>query len=130
MEQATALVESAKTIFKALENDAQANQIFDHVFETSDCLNNVQNTIELMEDSVKLINENGPEIIYLDALADSLENEKNITTIILASAKMIRIFDDLLPNLSAKSSNLCISSPEDSVKAYKRIAHVTYGWYK
>lgn len=123
LEQATAHVESAKSIFKALGNDTQANQILEHVFETSDCLDNVQDAIELMEESLKLINENGPEILYLDALADSLEDETNITTIILASAKMIRIFDDLLPKLSIKSSNLCISSPKDSVKAFKRLAH-------
>eukprot|EP00091_Calanus_sinicus_P018762 TRINITY_DN4398_c0_g1_i1.p1 TRINITY_DN4398_c0_g1~~TRINITY_DN4398_c0_g1_i1.p1 ORF type:complete len:230 (+),score=70.59 TRINITY_DN4398_c0_g1_i1:515-1204(+) len=76
-----------------------------------------------MEESAKLVKQNGPEILYLDALADSLESEKNITTIILVSAKMIRIVDDLLPKLAVKSSDFCISSPEDTVKDFKKLSY-------
>jgi hypothetical protein len=124
VEQTKATAESARTLFKSLENVTLVPQIFDHVFRTSNCLGNVQGAIELMDESEKLVVENGPEIIYLEAIVDNLENEKNITKLIQSSAKMLRILESLVPKLSDKSSKLCISNPNDSIEDFRDLAHV------
>ena len=86
-------------------------------------LGNLEGAIELGE-SNKLISQNGPEIIYLEAIVDNLMNEKNVTKLIRSSVKMLRILEDLLPKLTAKSSKICISSPTDSVEDFKGLAHL------
>ena len=35
---------------------------------------------------------------------------------------MLRILDSLIPNLSAQTANLCLSTPEATVKSFKDIA--------
>ena len=123
LDQTKGLIQDAETIFKALENNTQAQIIFSYAFEPSDCLANADDAIELMEKSTNILVKNGPEIIYLDAIVSSLKDETNVTKLILASAKMIKIFDILLPRLSSKSTQLCITSPEQSVKDFKLLAH-------
>ena len=123
VEQTNAFANNAKTLFKLLENNDKATQIIDLVFETSDCLGNIKDVIELMDETVNLVEANGPEIVYLEAIVDSLENEKNVTKQILASAKMLRLLEELTPKLSANSPKLCISSPEDSINAFRNLGH-------
>jgi len=123
VEQTKAFANSAKAIFKFLENNDQANQVFDIVFDTSDCLGNTKDIIELMDETVKLVKENSPELIYLEAIVESLENEKNVTKQLLASARMVSILEELIPKLSANSPKLCISSPEGSIKDFRRLGH-------
>merc|ERR1712123_309972 len=92
LDQTKGLIQNAKTIFKALENNTQAQIIFSYAFEPSDCLANADDAIELMEKSTNILVKNGPEIIYIDAIISSLKDETNVTKLILASAKMIKIF--------------------------------------
>jgi len=80
--------------------------------------------MELIKEGNNLILENGPEIIYLEAIVDNLQDEKDINKIIKASSKMLRTLDGLIPNLESASANLCISTSEDSVKAFKDLANI------
>jgi hypothetical protein len=122
VEQTKAQSETAITILKSLENNKQAVKFIDSVFETSDCLDNLQDAIETIDEAAKLVVENGPEIVYLEAIVDNLKNEKNVTKLIKSSAKILRTLEGLIPNLSAKSSKLCITSPADSIEAFRSLA--------
>merc|ERR1711892_907486 len=73
---------------KAFVDSAQAQITFAEVFDASDCLGNVTDVIALMDKIVKLVEKNAPEIIYLEALIESLKNERDIDVLILASSKM------------------------------------------
>ena len=123
VEQSKAQTEYAVNLLKSLENNKQATQYIDNVLETSACLNSVQDAIELLEESNNLIKDNAPEIIYFEAIVDNLENEKDINKLLKSSSKILRTLEGLVPNLSKKSSTLCISSPEDSVEAFKSLTH-------
>merc|ERR1711892_508789 len=70
VQQTKAFAESGKALFKFLENYAQAQLTFDIVFESSACLGNVG-------DVIKLVDENTPEIVYLEALVENLRGEKD-----------------------------------------------------
>merc|ERR1712013_87589 len=87
-------------------------------------LNNLEDVIKLIEEGTNLIVANKPEIIYLEAIVDHLQDEKDIGKIIKASSKMLRVLDSLIPDLSSQTTKLCISTPEASVKAFKDIANV------
>merc|ERR1712106_265698 len=123
VDQTKEFVNSAKTLFGFLNNNEQARLTIDIVFETSDCLRNVTDVIALMDEPVKLVEENAPEIIYLEAIIENLQNEKDINEQIEASAKMLRTLGHLIPNLSYPSPRFCVTNPEDSVRAFKSLAH-------
>merc|ERR1711887_230198 len=92
------------------------------IFETSECLNNFEDFIVLIQEGTNLIVDNGPEITYLEALVSSLEDETDIVKIIKASSKMLRTLDGLVG-----ASDLCISSPGASVKSFKDLSQVLVG---
>eukprot|EP00091_Calanus_sinicus_P018848 TRINITY_DN4453_c0_g1_i1.p1 TRINITY_DN4453_c0_g1~~TRINITY_DN4453_c0_g1_i1.p1 ORF type:complete len:235 (-),score=39.37 TRINITY_DN4453_c0_g1_i1:192-896(-) len=76
-----------------------------------------------MDETVKLLEENSPEIIYLEAIVENLETEKNVTKQILASATMLDVLEELIPRLSENNPELCISSPKDSIRDFRRLGH-------
>merc|ERR1719483_574125 len=76
-----------------------------------------------MDETYRLVQENAPEIIYLEAIIENLQNEKDINVLILASSKMLRALGHIMPALSNPSPKLCITNPEDSVRAFKSLAH-------
>merc|ERR1712123_314283 len=123
VEQTKAFVDSAKNLFGFLEHSEQAQITFAEVFDASDCLGNVTDVIALMDEIVKLVEKNAPEIIYLEALIESLKNERDIDVLVLASSKMLRALGHIMPALSNPSPKLCITNPEDSVRAFKSPAH-------
>jgi len=122
VENAKAQAESTLRILKSFEGSPIAAQYNEAISQTSDCLNNLDDFIELIQEGTNLIVENGPEITYLEALVASLEGETDIVKIIKASSKMVRTLDGLVPALAAGASNLCISSPGDSVKSFKDLS--------
>merc|ERR1719483_899449 len=76
-----------------------------------------------MDETYRLVQENAPEIIYLEAIIENLQNEKDINEQIEASAKMLRTLGHLIPNLSYPSPRFCVTNPEDSVRAFKSMSH-------
>lgn len=120
---AKAQAEEALTILKAIEGSEIAAQFIEPVFETSDCLTSVEDVIKLIEDATELLVDNGPEIVYLEAIVDSLKDEKDIVKLTKGSSKMLRTLADLGPALAAGASNVCISSPETSVSGFKDLAN-------
>ena len=123
VEKTKAMVHSAKRLFEFLENNEQAQISIAEVFDSSDCLRNVTDVIALMDETYRLVQENAPEIVYLEALIESLKNERDINVLILASSKMLRALGHIMPALSNPSPKLCITNPEDSVRAFKSLAH-------
>jgi len=123
VQQTKAFAESGKALFKFLENYAQAQLTFDMVFESSACLGNVGDVIQLMDETVRLVEENTPEIVYLEALVENLRGEKDAIKQTEDSAKMLRTLGHLVPNLARSSANLCITNPEDSVRSFRSLGH-------
>jgi len=127
VENAKAQAESTLRILKSFEGTPVAAQYNEAIFETSECLNNFEDFIVLIQEGTNLIVDNGPEITYLEALVSSLEDETDIVKIIKASSKMLRTLDGLVPALTAGASDLCISSPGASVKSFKDLSQVLVG---
>jgi len=123
VQQSKAFAEAAKVLFEYLEGNKQAQLTFDITFETSPCLGRVEDVLALMDEYVKLIEVNEPEIVYIEKLVKNLKFEKDINKQIKDSAKMLRALGHLVPALSSPSARLCLSSPEDSVRSFKSLAH-------
>jgi len=117
-----AMAEAAKAMFKFLEGSEAAQITFDLVFETSECLGNVEDVSILLDGFVEVMEDNAPEILYLSALVENLQDEKDVIKQIEDSAKMFRALGYLIPSLSNLSPKLCISSPEDSIRSFKSLS--------
>merc|ERR1712106_552374 len=111
VEQTKAFAESGKALFKFLENYAQAQLTFDIVFESSECLGNIGDVIHGMDETVRLVDENTPEIVYLEALVENLRGEKDAIKQTEDSAKMLRTLGHLIPN------------PVESVRSFRSLGH-------
>ena len=118
IEDIKVFVESAKALFKFLSWSKEAQLTFDIVFETSECLEHVEDVIELMDDIANLVEHNAPEILYLEAIVENLRDVKDINKQISQSAKMMRTLGHLIRALSNPSPR-----PEDSIQSFKSLAH-------
>jgi len=124
VENAKAQAEESIRILKAFEGSSIAAEYIEPIFATSDCLNNLEDVTKLIQDGTDLIVDNGPELIYLEALVQSLKGETDVVKLTKATAKMLRALDGLGPALAAGSSNLCITSPEASIKEFQALADI------
>merc|ERR1711887_224349 len=122
VQQSKAMDEAAKALFEYLGGNKQAQLTFDITFETSPCLGRVEDVLALMDEIIKLVEDNEPEIAYLEKLVENLKFEKDINKQITGSSKMVRALGHLMPSLTSRSARLCISSPEDSVRSFKSLA--------
>jgi len=124
VQQSKAASENVKSLFFFLGNITIVPEVFDHVFKSNGCLENIQDAIELMDNSYELVAKNAPEIIYLEAIVENLMHEKNITKLLRVSSKMLRLFEDLIPKLPVKIEKRCFSSLRNSAEDFKSLAHL------
>merc|ERR1711990_1285579 len=115
---------SGNIVQKAFEGSSIAAEYIEPTFATSDCLTNLEDVTKLIQAGTDLIVDNGPELIYLEALVQSLKGETDVVKLTKATAKMLRALDGLGPALAAGASDLCISSPEASIKGFQDLADV------
>jgi len=118
-----AVSEDTKSLFLFLGNITIVHDVFDHVFKTSGCLENIQDAVELMDNSYDLVAKNAPDLIYLEAIIKKLTQEKNIAKIIQVPSKMLRILEDLIPKLDVKTPKKCLSSLKASAEDFKGLSH-------
>ena len=112
----------ALALLKSWEGNPTATQYIDPIFETSNCLNNIGDAVRLIEQGRDIVIANGPEIIYLEALVEGLNNEKDIKKLLKGSSKMLKTLDGLTENLASQSLDTCLTSPESSVEALEDLA--------
>merc|ERR1712002_117578 len=124
VQNAKAQAEETIRILKAFEGSEIAAEYIEPTFATSDCLTNLEDVTALVQAGTDLIVDNGPELIYLEALVKSLKGQTDIVKLTKATAKMLRALDGLGPALAVGSSNLCITSPEASIKEFKALADI------
>jgi len=120
---AKAQAKATLSILKEFEESEIAAEYIDPIFETSDCLTNLDDVSKLIEEGTSLIVDNSPEILYLEAIVNNLKNVTDVNRLIRDSSKMLRTLDILIPSLTKGSSNLCITSPEASVRAFKDLGN-------
>ena len=112
-----AQAEAAVDILKSFEGSDIAAQYIEPIFATTDCIDGIPTAISLIEEGAKIVSDNAPELVYLEALVENLRGEKDILKLLKGSAKMLRTLDNLIPNVVAPSS--CLTDPESSVKAFQ-----------
>ena len=87
--------DNAITILKSLKDDAQAAPLVEKVLNTLSCLNTLDDVIETVEAAARLVENNGPELVYLTAIFEKLQGERDIVVTIRSSAKMLRVLQVL-----------------------------------
>jgi len=112
-----AQAEAAVELLKSFEGSDIAAQYIEPIFATTDCIDGIPAAISLIEEGAKIVSDNAPELLYLEALVENLRGEKDILKLLKGSSKMLRTLDNLIPNIVAPSS--CLTDPESSVKAFQ-----------
>merc|ERR1712156_1058964 len=112
-----AQAEAAVEILKSFEGSDIAAQYIEPIFATTDCIDGIPAAISLIEEGAKIVSDNAPELVYLEALVENLRGENDILKLLKGSSKMLRTLDNLIPNVVAPSS--CLTDPESSVKAFQ-----------
>ena len=125
VENAKAQAEESLKILKSFKNSSIVAEYIEPILSTSACLNNLEDVTKLTQEAINLIVDNGPELIYVDALVQTLKEETDIIKLTKATAKIIRALDGVVDAVSAAGSkNLCNTSLEASVKEVKAFALV------
>merc|ERR1712156_347860 len=112
-----AQAEAAVELLKSFEGSDIAAQYIEPIFATTDCIDGIPAAISLIEEGAKIVADNAPELVYLEALVENLRGEKDILKLLKGSSKMLRTLDNLIPNIVSPSS--CLTDPESSVKAFQ-----------
>merc|ERR1711937_910009 len=125
VENAKAQAEESLKILKEYEDSSIVAEYIEPILSTSACLNNLEDVTKLTQEAINLIVDNGPELIYVDALVKTLKEETDIIKLTRATAKIIKALDGVVDAVSAAGSkNLCNTSLEASVKEVKAFALV------
>ena len=125
VENAKAQAEESLKILKSFKNSPIVAEYIEPILSTSACLNNLEDVTKLTQEAINLIVDNGPELIYVDALVQTLKEETDIIKLTKATAKIIKALDGVVDAVSAAGSkNLCNTSLEASVKEVKAFALV------
>jgi len=122
VEQTRAQADAAKEILKSVQNNKIAAPSIEKSLQGTGCLNTLDDAIEAVEESAKLVEDNGPELVYLVATVKQLEGEKDIIKLTKSSAKILRILDDLTTLTSAPTK--CNASPQQRIEAFKALSEV------
>merc|ERR1712079_676988 len=112
-----AQAEATVEILKSFEGSDIAAQYIEPIFATTDCIDGIPAAISLIEEGAKIVSDNAPELVYLEALVENLRGEKDILKLLKGSSKMLRTLDNLIPDIVAPSS--CLTDPESSVKVFQ-----------
>jgi len=125
VENAKAQAEESLKILKSFKNSSIVAEYIEPILLTSNCLNNLEDVTKLTQEAINLIVDNGPELIYVDALVKTLKEETDIVKLTKSTSKIIRALDGVVDAVStAGSSNLCNPSLEGSIKEVKAFALV------
>ena len=71
------------------------------VLNTLSCLNTLDDVIDTVDAAAQLVEDNGPELVYLTAIFEKLQGERDIVVTIRSSAKILRVLQVLRKRFAA-----------------------------
>ena len=102
VKQTRTQAEALKEDLRSFASNPTATQILDEVFADRNnvCINSMDDAIEIIETSTKLIENAGAEITKLVESVKAFENLSDNPTVVRETAKIIRLLDVLIPKMS------------------------------
>ena len=109
VKQTRTQAEALKEDLRSIASNPTATQILSKIFDDRNnvCINSMDDAIDTIEASTKLIENAGTEITKLVESVKVFENLTDTPTVVRETAKIIRLLDVLIPKMTPDSSSRC-----------------------
>ena len=116
IEQTRRQADELKSSLRSLARMSSAYPMLDEMFEgeNSDCINNMNQAIDAIETSTRLMENSGTELKQLVEMVKEFQSITDTPKAVRQSAKIIRLLDVLIPKLSPPSS-FCQTNDKDVI---------------
>merc|ERR1711915_499290 len=95
IERTKAQAQATKSFLRDLDNNPKATKYLNRVFDSSTCLNNMEDAIETIDTAAKLVSYNRLKILKLVTISENIENEKDTIKLLKSSGDIFRILDEI-----------------------------------
>jgi len=124
IKQTRTQAESLKTTLKYLASTPGPAEILNRIINDKNnvCLNSVEEAIEAVETSTKIVEDAAPEIKQLIESIKIFEKLTDTTTVVRESADILRLLEVLLPKLAPSSPAVCEASNAQAFGSLRSLA--------
>merc|ERR1711892_750888 len=115
---------SLKTTLRSLASNPDSSEIVNRVIYDINnvCLNNIDEAIDAIESSTKLIENAGPEIKKLIKTVKAFQRLTDTPAVVKEAANILRLLDTLIPKLAPSNPQVCGASNEEAFGSLRSLA--------
>merc|ERR1712123_3938 len=115
---------SLKTTLRSLASNPDSSEIVNRVIYDINnvCLNNIEEAIDAIESSTKLIENAGPEIKKLIKTVKAFQRLTDTPAVVKEAANILRLLDTLIPKLAPANPQVCGASNEEAFGSLRSLA--------
>ena len=116
--------ESLKDTLRFLATTPGADRIVDRVIGDLNnvCLNNIEQAIDAVEASAKLIENSGSELKQLIQTVESFQKLTDKPTVVREAANILRLLEDLIPKLAPTNPQVCGATTDQAFGSLRNLA--------
>jgi len=124
IKQTRTQAESLKTTLQNLASTTGSAKILNRIINDNNnvCINSVEEAIEAVEASVKIVEDAAPEIKQLIATVNVFETLTDTTTVVREAADILRLLEVLIPKLAPVSPIVCEASNAEAFGSLRSLA--------
>merc|ERR1711892_1114457 len=115
---------SLKTTLRSLASNPDSSEIVNRVIYDINnvCLNNIEEAIDAIESSTKVIENAGPEIKKLIKTVKAFQRLTDKPAVVKEAANILRLLDTLIPKLAPANPQVCGASNEEAFGSLRSLA--------
>merc|ERR1712008_552868 len=124
VQQTRTQANSLKNTLRSLASIPGANRIINRIINDDDnvCLNSVEEAIEAVETSAKIVESAGPEIKNLIKTVEAFEKITDTPTVVREAANILRLLEVLIPKLAPANVQVCGASNAQAFGSLRSLA--------
>merc|ERR1712106_1304673 len=126
VQQTRTQANSLKNTLRSLARIPGANRIINRIINDDDniCLNSVEEAIEAVETSARIVESSGTEIKNLIKTVEAFEKLTDTPTVVREAANILRILEVLIPKLAPANVQVCGASNAQAFGSLRSLAAI------
>merc|ERR1712115_5099 len=113
-----------KSTLKKLAANNKASKYMKRIFIAGDCLQDVEEAIDAIEQGVTIIESAEPELRKLISSVSSIDNTTDLADVTRTSAQLLRQMETVLPKLAPPRNDVCGSSFNTASKTMEAVGNI------
>jgi len=124
IQQTRTQADSLKATLKYLASTTGPAEILNRIINNNNnvCLNSVEEAIEAVEASAKIVEDAAPEIKQLTETVTAFEKLTDTTTVVREAANILRLLEVLMPKLAPASPSICAATNAEAFGSLRSLA--------